>query len=195
MKQLKRLISADEYKGTRNYLKTQKKYELAKTLLLFGISSLLLFLGVFSTGTKMNLLTIIAVLGCLPASKSLVIFIMFCRYSGLREEMADQIQEHVGELTDLYDMIFTGREKNYVVSHLVIKGNTVCGFSQEKDFDETGFVKHVTSILKADSLSNVSVKIFRDLSKYLARLDQMQALECDQTNTGAIKETLKSVSL
>ena len=35
--QLKRLFSTDSVKGTRNYLNTQKKYEILRTVLYFAI--------------------------------------------------------------------------------------------------------------------------------------------------------------
>ena len=71
-----RMFSNDSVKGTENYLKTQKKYELLRTILYFGISLSLLIAGWVTTKSRANLLTIVAILGCLPASKSLVSTIM-----------------------------------------------------------------------------------------------------------------------
>ncbi len=192
---LGRLFSTEGWKGTRNYLNTQRSYELVRTILYFGISGALFAVGWLSTGSRNNLLTIVAILGCLPASKSLVGFIMFCRYQSLSQEKAEEIARHVGALEQLYDLVFTGHDANFLVGHMVIKGNTVCGFSDQKDFLESSFEKHLTPLLKADSLVDVNIKIFTDLSKYLARLDQMRELSCDDKNTGAIINTLKSVSL
>ena len=70
--QLMRIFSAEKYKGTRNYIDTQKKYEIFRTLLYFGISVSLFAAGYIQTGRKTNLLTVVAILGCLPASKSAV---------------------------------------------------------------------------------------------------------------------------
>lgn len=195
MIQLSRFFSGEGFKGTKNYLDTQRSYELARTAVLFLLSGVLLLAGYLGTGTRLNLLTIVAVLGCLPASKSLVSFIMFCRYKSLSKEILEKIDAHVGKLNALCDMVFTGKEKNFQVDHLVVKGKTVCGFSDSKNFDEQAFEKHISQILKADALTDVNVKIFRDLPKYLSRLDQMQELSCDEKNTDAILETLKSVSL
>ena len=75
--QLKRLFSTDHVKGTRNYLNTQKKYEILRTVLYFSISLSLFAAGYIQTGSRGNLLSIVAVLGCLPASKSAVGAIMF----------------------------------------------------------------------------------------------------------------------
>lgn len=192
---LKRLFSGESFRGTRSYLRMQRQYEIIRTILFFGISLAIYAIGFLTTGDRKNLLTIVAVLGLLPASKSLVSAIMFCRYSSLPEEIADKISAHVGKLTCLYDLVFTGNEKNYAVGHLTVKGNTVCGYSLQKDFQEQDFYKHVGRLLKVDSFPDVNVKVFTDLQKYLDRLDQMQDLTCDEKNTAGIVNTLKSISL
>ena len=190
-----RIFSGESYKGTKNYLHTQRKYEIVRTLLFFSISGAIFTMGLISTGTRLNLLTVVAVLGMLPASKSLVSVIMFSRYSSLSSDAADLIEKHSGSLTALFDMVFTGDNGNFPVGHLTIKGNSVCGYSEDPKFDEKKFYEHIDTFLKADSYKNVKVKIFTDLKKYVDRLDQMQELSCDGSNTEGIANTLKSVSL
>ena len=105
--QFKRMFTTDAYKGTRGYLRTQKNYEILRTVLYFAISLSLFIAGWVSTGSRENLLTIVAVLGCLPACKSLVEMFMFLRYRGCGEREAAQIAAHTKGLTGLYDMVFT----------------------------------------------------------------------------------------
>ncbi len=193
--QLLRMFSNEKYKGTRGYLKTQKKYEILRTILYFGISLSLFAAGWITTGDKMNLLTVVAVLGCLPASKSAVGMIMFLRYKGCSEDSAEEITAHMGNLKGLYDCVFTSYEKNYEVAHMVVKGDTICGFSENKNFREQDFHKHIDGILKADNFKDTSVKIFTDKRKYLERLEQLKELDTDETHTEGILATLKSVSL
>ena len=53
--QFKRMFSTDAYKGTRGYLRTQKNYEILRTVLYF-VSSLSLFIaGWVSTGSREKL--------------------------------------------------------------------------------------------------------------------------------------------
>lgn len=193
--QLFRMFSNEKYKGSRGYLRTQKKYEVLRTILYFAISLSLFAAGWIATGDKMNLLTVVAVLGCLPASKSAVEMIMFLRYNGCSEDNAKDIDAHIGNLKGLYDCVFTSYEINYEVAHIVVKGDTLCGFSENKSFDEQAFYKHIDSILKLDNFKDTSVKIFTDKRKYLERLDQLNQLDTDQTNTEGIINTLRSVSL
>lgn len=193
--QLFRMFSTEKYKGTRNYLKTQKKYEIMRTVLYFFISLSLFTAGWLATKSRLNLLTVVAVLGCLPACKSAVGMIMFLRYQGCSEEAADKIKQHSQGLTGLYDMVFTSYDKNFQVAHITVKGNTLCGYTQDNKFDEQAFYKHIDGILKADNYRDTSVKIFNDLNKYTERLEQLRDLAAEESNTEGIINTLKSVSL
>lgn len=195
IKSIIRLISAEGYKGSRDYIRTQKVYEIIRTVIYFAISLSLFAAGYITTGNRLNLLTVVAVLGCLPASKSAVNMIMFLRCKGLSREAAQQIAPCEGELTCLYDMVFTSYAKTFEVGHLAVKGNTVCGYSEKKDFPEKDFQAHLEPILKADGHKNVTVKIFTDLGKYKERLSQLQSLETDSGSTEGIAQTLKSVVL
>ena len=155
---LSRLISTEAWKGTPGYLNSQRKYEIAKTVILFGVSLSLFFAGFFTTNTRLNLLTIVAVLGCLPASKSLVGAIMFCRYRSLPVELKELFGPREGDLMILHDMIFTGYDKNFPVEHIAIKGNTICGYSTQKNFDEQAFHAHIMPLLKKDTCCLVAIR-------------------------------------
>ena len=193
--QLKRLFSTDHVKGTRNYLNTQKKYEILRTVLYFSISLSLFAAGYIQTGSRGNLLSIVAVLGCLPASKSAVGAIMFFRFQSCPEQAAAEIEQHVRGLAGLYDMVFTSYKKNFVVSHMAVSGNTICGFAENPEFDENAFRLHIDNILKLDGHKDIVVKIFTDLPKYLQRLEQMRGTAEPSDRVSALIATLKSVVL
>ena len=190
-----RIFSGEAYKGTKGYLKTQKVYEILRTVLYFGISLSLFAGGYLTTGTRLNLLTIVAILGCLPASKSAVSAVMFCRFKGLDEESAAQIEPHTGSLLTLYDMVFTGYEKNFVVEHMAVRGSQVRGYASAKDFDRQAFLRHMEPLLKADSFSHVNIKISLDKKQYIRHLEELQTMEDDPELSAGIAATLKSVSL
>lgn len=59
-------------KGEAGYIQARKKQLILKAVLEFGIVIALLILGIWQTHTRLNLLTVVAVLGCLPAAKALV---------------------------------------------------------------------------------------------------------------------------
>lgn len=190
-----RLFTQYAYKGTKNYLKTQRKYEIARTVIYFFISFSLLIGGILSTGTRANLLTIVAVLGCLPASKSLVSAVMYCRYKGMDITKADETEQKANPLNQLFDMVFTSYEKTYVIHHMVIKGNSICGYSADPKFEETPFYSHIQNMLRGDGIKDVSIKIFKDYPKYINRIAELKELNCEENNTLAICNSLKNVSL
>lgn len=196
---LERMFTTEKAKGKRDYIDTQKSYEISRTLLYFALSATLFLLGYFATATKVNLLTIVAVLGCLPACKSAVEMIMYLRYKSCGKDNADIISSVTDSLESgmlcLYDMVFTSYEKNYPVAHIAVKGNTICGFTEDNNFDEQAFYTHIDAMLKKDNFRDTSVKIFKDINKYRERLCQMDKMDTDETNTQGIIETLKSVAL
>ena len=189
------MFSTDDVKGTRGYLRTQKKYEIIRTVLYFAISLALFIAGWCSTGSRENLLTIVAVLGCLPACKSLVEMFMYLRYKGCNDRDAALIAAHTQGLTGLYDCVFTSYEKNFCIHHLTVCGNTICGYTADPKFEEQAFYKHIQAILKKDNYRETSVKIFNDPDKYVKRCEQLKELPTQPELTSGICQTLKSVSL
>lgn len=193
--QLTRMFTTEKYKGSRNYLNSQKKYEVMRTVLYFAIALSLFIAGYLATKSRMNLLTIVAVLGCLPASKSAVGMIMFLRFNSCSAENADKIDPHMENLTGLYDMVFTAYDKNYRIAHITVKGNTICGFTEDPSYDEQAFYKHIGDILKVENFRDTSIKVFSDIQKYTNRLEQIKELDAAEGNTDGIINTLKSVAL
>ncbi len=164
---LKRLFSSEHVKGTRLYLDTQRKYEIARTVLYFAISFGIFIAGYITTGTRKNLLTIVAVLGMLPASKSLVSVIMFCRFKSFREAFMKT------DVLMAYDMVFTSEKKNYQIDHLCVADSCVVCFTLNKDLDENAFKDHVLTYLGAEKIDNVTVKVFKDKNAYLNRIGSL----------------------
>lgn len=195
MRQILRMFGTDGYKGTRGYINSQKKFEILRTIIYFVLPLGLFAIGYITTGERGNLFTVVAVVGCLPACKSLVGVIMFLRYHSCSAGNADKIDSHIGNLNGLYDMVFTSYKQNFVVSHLVVHGNTICGFSEKKDFQEKDFLAHIEEILKTDGHKNYTIKIFTDIQKYIDRLDQLGELEVENKYVNAVLRTLKSVAL
>jgi len=192
---ISRLFTTASCKGTRGYLNSQKKYEISRTLIYFAISICLFAAGWITTGEKMNLLTVVAILGCLPASKSAVQMIMFLRYQSLSDNVCSVLSEYDASLHVLYDLVFTSYEKNYSIGHMAVRGLTVIGYTENTSFPEKDFHDHIIQILKNERITGVSVKIFTDLNKYQSRLSQITQLEADDMLSAQICDVFISVSL
>lgn len=183
-------------KGQYGYIKKQKLWVTVRTVCLYALSLTIFGIGIAVLGTKENLLTVIAILGCLPAGRSTVNMIMFLRATGCSEKTMEIISKHAAGLTEVYDMFFTSYEKNYSVSHMVIKNNVVCGYTENPKTDCTACETHVDSYLKKGGCHGVAVKIFNDIEKYCESLQNLKKQEeTDNTQTMAILENLLAISL
>lgn len=182
-------------KGDYLYLQNRKRMETIKTIIFFGISAALYLAGYITTGSNKNYLTIVAVLGCLPASKSAVSMIMNLKVKPCSEHVYKAISGKIGENTGAYNLYFTSYDKNYDMSHIFVKGMTVIGFTENSKISESGFEEHIKTMLNKDAIRGVNVKLYKDLDKYLIRMEQMQSLENEKSREEDIMKTLYAVSL
>lgn len=190
-----RMFSTNRVKGTKNYVKTQKVYEVLRTVLLFGISLSLVIAGYIQTGTRINLLTVVGVLGCLPACQSAVKTILFLRFKSTPEEIVEQTEEKRGDVRTLYDCVFTTYHKCFSISCLSVRNNIVCGYTDDQNTNLEDFYKHIGAVFRLDGIGNVTVKIFTDLEKYFARLEQMKEIPFDRTKTIHATASMRNVML
>ena len=181
-------------KGQYGYIKKQQRAVTARTVILFGLSLTILGMGIWSTGSNKNLLTIVAVLGCLPASKSAVNMIMFLRAKGCSEKVREETGRYDAGLTKLYDMVFTSYDKNYQVSHMVIKGHVVCGYTEDGKCDVKACEKHLDMLLMQGGCKGVTVKIYKELNIYCQGLENLGRQEQEPLSE-AILENLLAVAL
>ncbi len=190
----KRMFSYDEYKGEKGYLMNQRKSELLRTIVYFALAMGIFLIGYFSTGTRNNLMTIIAILGLLPGSKSMVSLIMFFRYWGCDYEIANRITERMvgSDCLSSFDNVFTSYEKNYVIDHLVVSDHCILGYSPDPEFQETAFREHIKTILAAEHYENISVKIYTNIDKYL---EKITSLASGSSDDAGIMKILHQVSL
>lgn len=183
-------------KGEYGYLEYQKKRTALRTLFYFALSLAIYGLGIYSTGSNKNLLTIVAVLGCLPACKSLVNTIIYFRASGCGSQARERLSAFDDRLRVFYDMYFTAYRDNFPISHMTLKGNVLCAYTESAKCDCKAGEKHIEQMLAQGGYKNITIKIFDNLDKYIDRLSQLEELDVAETkNTEDIIQTLYSISL
>ncbi len=187
-------------KGDAGYIRARKRKILLKTVLEFGIVAALLILGIIETGSRQNLLTVVAVLGCLPASKALVELIMVLPHRSIAKDKEAEIEQNATLLTRVYDMVFTSEKIIMPVEAIVISGNTICGYSSNKKIDVNFLAKHLKQYLYANKFDKVSVKIFDDYTAFVTRAEGMNniaAIEKDDTkrHEEGIRQIILNISL
>lgn len=179
----------------KGYLDAKRKREIIKTIIFFAIPIALFVAGLITTKTRTNVLTIVAVLGMLPASRILVTTIMYIKSKGISEQDYAQIHELTKTLTGSYDNVFTTYEKTYEVPSLVIRSGNVCGYVAKEYKTLDALEKHLTTCIKKEGYS-VNVKIFETLDAYKTRLQSLNKLdETEQEKDLAILQILHDISL
>lgn len=166
-------------KGNFGYLKAKRNQVLIRTLLFFGISLSLFLAGYLTTGTKKNLLTVVAVLGCLPASKSLVNLIMYFRATGCSEAAKKEITPLEGRLIGMYDMYFTSYQKNFAISHMIVEGKVILGYTESAKCDCRACEEHLLTMLKQSGFKDMTIRISDKLAVYCEQLQKMNEKEQD----------------
>lgn len=175
-------------KGNPGYIKKRKQKVILKTVLQFGIVVGLLVLGIMETKSRLNLLTVVAVLGCLPASKSLVEVIMLLPHHTIDSNMSNEIREKTSHLTVAYDLVFTSDKHIMPVDCVVISDNTICGYTSSEKTDTVFAAKHIKQILYANQFTNVSVKIFDNYTAFITRAEGMNNIAAVEKNDTKKKE-------
>ena len=160
-------------KGKFGYLKAQRKKQLMITAILYAVPLLLFFTGLWQTGTRKNLFTVIALVGCLPACEWTVNLVMLFLQKPISKELYEKILPHEGTLVTAYELNITSYEKNTQIAAIAICGNEVLGYTQEEKADCAFVEKHIAGILQQNHFYGVHVKVGKDLKKYLERMDQL----------------------
>lgn len=164
-------------KGEYNYPAYERKRVIFITVLYFGISIAVFLLGWISTGTKENLLTIVAVLGLLPSSKSLVSVIMYLRIPAFSRTHYEDIIKSIKTVKAIYSMYLTSYKKNFPVNCFAVRGANLIGFTEFDTCDTDACEKHIKEMLKQNAMKGITVKIFRERQKFIDRIMQLEALE------------------
>lgn len=181
-------------KGEFSYLKQARKRSVIVTIAMLGIALAIYFLGYWSTGTNENILTIVAVLGCLPGCKSAVSMIMLLRTRPCSEDVRDKIEPHIRKGISLYNMELTSYEATFELAHMTLVGDQLIGCTRHSKCVPGSCEKHIRDIFRQNAMSEIQVKIFTDFPKYLNRLDQLQEME-ESERQEAAAAVLRAISL
>lgn len=183
-------------KGTPGYLDYKKKIEIIRAFIYFGIVAAIFLLGYFQTGTRLNLLTVVAVLGCLPAAKVLVGVITRFPYRSIDKERAEEIEEKTGHLTVCYDMVITSREKIMPVDCIVISGNNIFGYTHYEKVDLNVLAAHIKEILRQNQYTGLSVRILNEYKPFITRAEGLDHIaEVEKADTKEREDAIRRVIL
>lgn len=187
-------------KGCAGYVDKRKKQLITMAVIEFGIVIAIFILGYVQTKTRLNLLTVVAILGCLPASKALVGVITIFPYKSVPNKVRREIDVKGHLLTPVFDTVITSYEKVLPVDCFVISDNIVCGYTHHKKVDAEYAARHIKVMLEQNGYQKVTVKIFQDYTKFIARVEGLNSMrkvdhEQNQRKEEGIKRVLLNISM
>ncbi len=170
-------------KGSYGYLAYEKKKRLLVTAVLFFIP-----LGIFATGyiqtkTRLNLFTVVAILGCLPACKSLVGLIMIFMQKPMDREQHEKAAAAAGSLVSGYELAVTAYEHTTLLQAVAIRGKQMVCYTRDEKTDPAYLEKHIRQMLSANGFPQAQVKVMKDFDKYCQRVRQLSSLEKNEEET------------
>lgn len=161
-------------KGTYGYINYEKKKRILLTIVLFAIPIMIYVTGYLQTGTRKNLFTFVAIMGCLPASKCVVGMIMICLQKPMKAELYELFRTHIKDLTALYETTVSSEQKNFPLPCIVICGQNVICYSEDTKIDKEFVQQHIKKILQGNGYRS-NVKIFTEQKPFLRRVDELYA--------------------
>lgn len=159
-------------KGEFGYFAAEKKRRLLITAALFAVPLAIFFSAWIYHGSRLTVWTVVAVVGCLPACKSMVSLIMIFRCHPMDEKRYQEIHAHAGNLVMSYEMYMTFYEKSAFIDAFAVCGNQVVGYSSDPKIDTEFMAQEAQKIIRKNGYK-VNVRILKDLRPYLERLDSM----------------------
>ena len=159
-------------KGEAGYITAERIRRGLITILLFLIPLTAFLIAYRVTGTRQNVVTIIAMVGCIPACMSAVSLIMVYTVRSIPEETYRRISEKCGSLTMAYDLYMTNYDKNTLFDAIAICGATAVGLVTYKKPDLNDAKRHVENVLRLDGF-HVNMTILTDVNAFAERLVSM----------------------
>lgn len=156
-------------KGNYGYIKYEKKRRVLMTLLMFAIPISIYISGWIYHGTNMNILTVVAICGCLPACKATVGVIMIMMQKSLSKEDYELFLKAHGDLICGYELVLTAYEHTAPFQAVAVCGNQLICYTPLQKTDISFFEKHIRQIMKENNVSNIQIKIFKDSKQYIQR--------------------------
>lgn len=166
-------------KGEYGYIAYKKKIELVKTIVLIVLSFATYYLGVLTTGSNKNLLTYVAVLGCLPMAKCAVNFILFTKAHSCSEDVKKSLDD-ANIVPDYFDLYLTTYKVNYSVSAAYYSHSCFVALMEKECLSDTATVsdaqEYLGTVMTNAGYSNITVKIFDDKDKFIERINELRKM-------------------
>jgi len=162
-------------KGTYGYLNKNKIHEWKKAAAMLAVPVVIFIAAWMINKTRLNMMTVVAIVGCLPGCNQVVRAILASQYHSMDRTLYEETEQARGESLALYENVFTSYEKNFYVDCVVISGREVVGYTSDKKTDAGKASEHLRKILKDNSYRE-NVKIFTEKKAFLERVRTLASM-------------------
>ena len=163
-------------KGTFGYLNRNKIFAWKRAALMLSVPIAIFLAAWIVNQTRENVMTVVAVVGCLPGCNQVVRAILASRYSSIDQKLWEQVEAAKGGLPVVYENVFTSYEKNYYVDCIAVCGKEALGYSSDPDLNPKAAAAHIQKMLKSGSYKQ-QVRILKDREAFLRQLRTLAAAE------------------
>ncbi len=193
-------------KGAYGYLDENKFYEWKKAAAMLAVPLVIFLAGCLINGSRLNILTVVAIVGCLPGCNQIVHAILASRYHSMDRELYEEVERLRGDRLAIYENVFTTYDKNFYVDCIVISGREVAGYTTDVKTDANAAAEHLKKSLRDNSYKQ-NVKIFTERRMFLERVRTLAEQEPENvpfreddrypgmTRDEVVRHTLQSLAL
>lgn len=182
-------------KGEFGYIKSQKIKRSVITAVMFAIPVMIFITGLVITKSRLNMFTFVAIMGCLPASRSATGMIMMLMQRSASEKLYEKLEREKGTVTILYDMIFTAYQKTVPVDCMAVSDTQAIGYCSSSKADIAFGEQHIREILKKNGCKSAGVKLYREERAFLSQVKLMSQKEQEGKKAAYICDVLKAIVL
>lgn len=164
-------------KGTLGYINNRKIVRSLLLLLEIALVAAIFITGYVVSGRRENLFTVVAIVGVLPAAKSLIACIMIWPHKSQTKEAYDEVCGFAGDTcVVLTELVLTTTERIMPIDFVVVKESHIVGFTTNPKCDIPFADKFITENMQLNG-HKVSVKIMNNKSKFLSRVKELAGKE------------------
>ncbi len=173
MKILKKAV-----KGEQGYFNYQRFIRTVRTGILFIIPMAAYVAAYLYYGSRQNLITVVAMIGLIPACLSAVGIVMVYTVRSVPAKLYREIEPHTGSLTMAYELYMTNYDKNTLLDAVAVCGETIVALATFKNPDRKQAETHIENTVRAAGF-RANASVLTDPAKFIERLDSMNAHAAD----------------
>lgn len=159
-----------KYKGDYGFYKIQRKKTILLTVLFFGLVLAIFLTGFLTTKSRLNFLTVVAIVGCLPACKQAINCFMVCRKKPCDEKRYESISKTAGDVRTAYELYITSPKTAYSFDAACVRGHDIILLSHPGKMDTMDCQNFLKEILKNNDKSSCNVRIYEKEAQFLEHL-------------------------